>query len=312
MARHFLGIQQALGNGELYSAYCLPGPENPADGVAKAKGDMAPQPRLLKSKSYCPGARRLLRGLTFEKGSGARWGFFPVSFLYTPNPFLAWWASGRVFLTMAPCGDWLQRSWRNFLRNYWRAPKVGEVPGIAARKILSPAPAPQASSGADRLKLLNLEVPGAYLESFKETLHFAFPAPRPLAPPIVHPNAVRGYGFRATKGAICSAHLGRTRRSSEKWAGRMQRYGDESDGALPPCFRPPPCLPKFLNFGVFRARARRRCTSGLNSRLGRRTTLSDKDLNTLLDEYWRIAARNADRARSRFFTFGQVPYPIGG
>ena len=38
LARHFLSFQQASGGGDSEHANCSPGTENPADGLAKARG----------------------------------------------------------------------------------------------------------------------------------------------------------------------------------------------------------------------------------------------------------------------------------
>ena len=48
LGRHLLRIQQALEAGELKDAFWLPGTENPADGLTKARGDMGPLLGLLE------------------------------------------------------------------------------------------------------------------------------------------------------------------------------------------------------------------------------------------------------------------------
>ena len=42
LVRHFLGIQQSLGEGELENVYWIPGTENPADGFTKLRSEMGP------------------------------------------------------------------------------------------------------------------------------------------------------------------------------------------------------------------------------------------------------------------------------
>ena len=42
LVSHFPGIQRALGSNELENVYWLPGTENPARGLTKAKSDMVP------------------------------------------------------------------------------------------------------------------------------------------------------------------------------------------------------------------------------------------------------------------------------
>ena len=42
LARHFLGIQHALGEGELDYVYWAQGAENAADGLTKVQSDIAP------------------------------------------------------------------------------------------------------------------------------------------------------------------------------------------------------------------------------------------------------------------------------
>ena len=49
------------------SVYCLPGTENPAGGLTKAKSDMGPLLRMLRSETCCPGAFRPLQGSSFQE-----------------------------------------------------------------------------------------------------------------------------------------------------------------------------------------------------------------------------------------------------
>ena len=51
LVRHFFGIQQALGCGELDTVYWLPGQEDPARSSKEAESNMAPLLRLLQSWS---------------------------------------------------------------------------------------------------------------------------------------------------------------------------------------------------------------------------------------------------------------------
>ena len=63
LVSHFASIQQALGEGDLDSAYWLPVTENPADGLTRVRGDMLPLLGLLESGRYCPGQLRPLKGV---------------------------------------------------------------------------------------------------------------------------------------------------------------------------------------------------------------------------------------------------------
>ena len=65
LVRHFLGIQQAREVSGLDEVFWLPGPGNPADGPTRKESGMVPLCRMLKSGSFCPGARRPLRGDAF-------------------------------------------------------------------------------------------------------------------------------------------------------------------------------------------------------------------------------------------------------
>ena len=67
LARHFLSIQQALGEGDLENAHWLPGTENPADSLTKVRRDMAPLLRLLGTGAFFPGHRRPLRGVACKE-----------------------------------------------------------------------------------------------------------------------------------------------------------------------------------------------------------------------------------------------------
>ena len=70
LARHFLSIQRALGEGELDSAYWAPGGENPSDGVTKVRSGMAPLPTLLESGHLNPGSLRPLKGAAWKERAG--------------------------------------------------------------------------------------------------------------------------------------------------------------------------------------------------------------------------------------------------
>ena len=58
LARHLLGIQQSLEEGELGNAHWVLGTENPADGRTKVRSDMVPSLRLLESDHFNPGSLR--------------------------------------------------------------------------------------------------------------------------------------------------------------------------------------------------------------------------------------------------------------
>ena len=70
LGSQFLGIRQTLETGELDDVHWLPGPDNPADGPAKVKSDMAPPLHLPLSGSFCPGTIGPLRGVAFTEGRG--------------------------------------------------------------------------------------------------------------------------------------------------------------------------------------------------------------------------------------------------
>ena len=62
LVRHFLITQHTSEEGELENAYWLPGAENPADGLTRARSDMAPLLRLLESGCFNWGRSRPLKG----------------------------------------------------------------------------------------------------------------------------------------------------------------------------------------------------------------------------------------------------------
>ena len=65
--RRFLSIQQALEEGELDNVYWAPGAENPADGLTKVRGDMAPLLRRLESGHLNDGSLRALKGAAWKE-----------------------------------------------------------------------------------------------------------------------------------------------------------------------------------------------------------------------------------------------------
>ena len=67
LERHFLSIQQALGEGDLENAYWLPGTENPADSLTKVRGDVVPLLRLLESGAFCLGHFPLLKSVAWKQ-----------------------------------------------------------------------------------------------------------------------------------------------------------------------------------------------------------------------------------------------------
>ena len=69
-ARHFLSIQQALGEGESDNVYWAPGTENPAGGLTKVRSDMVPLLRLLQSGHFYPASLRPLRGVAWAEEEG--------------------------------------------------------------------------------------------------------------------------------------------------------------------------------------------------------------------------------------------------
>ena len=68
--RHFLSIQQALGEGELDNAYSAPGTEKPADGLTKVRSDTVPLLRLLRPGHFNPGSLRPLEGVARKESAG--------------------------------------------------------------------------------------------------------------------------------------------------------------------------------------------------------------------------------------------------
>ena len=69
--RHFLTIQQALDNDESDNGLCSPGVEKPAGGPTRAKSDVAPYLRMLRSSPFCSGAPHLSRGVPFQENGSA-------------------------------------------------------------------------------------------------------------------------------------------------------------------------------------------------------------------------------------------------
>ena len=67
LARHFLRTQQALEAGEVDNAHRGRGTENPADGLSKVRGDMAPLSRLLESGHFNPGSLKPLRRVPWKE-----------------------------------------------------------------------------------------------------------------------------------------------------------------------------------------------------------------------------------------------------
>ena len=67
LVRHFLGIQQSLGNNELGNIYWLPGAENPTDGMTKMKSEMPPMLNLLEFGEFYPGLLRPLMGVCLSE-----------------------------------------------------------------------------------------------------------------------------------------------------------------------------------------------------------------------------------------------------
>ena len=68
LVRHFLGAQQALGEGDLDNAYRPPGTGNPADGLTIVRSDAAPLSRLLESSCFSPGSYDPLWGWLGRSG----------------------------------------------------------------------------------------------------------------------------------------------------------------------------------------------------------------------------------------------------
>ena len=60
--RHILDIHKELGSRELEKVHRLPGAGNPADGLRKAKSEMAPLLRAPQSGTVFHGTRRALLG----------------------------------------------------------------------------------------------------------------------------------------------------------------------------------------------------------------------------------------------------------
>ena len=55
LTQHFRSILDALGSGDLGNAAWIPGAEDPADGLTKAKSDFGPLFHLLETGIYRPG-----------------------------------------------------------------------------------------------------------------------------------------------------------------------------------------------------------------------------------------------------------------
>ena len=66
LVRHFLGTQQALGQGDFENAYWQPGTEKPGDGLTKVLSDMVPLLRLLESGRFPLGQLRPLKGVAWK------------------------------------------------------------------------------------------------------------------------------------------------------------------------------------------------------------------------------------------------------
>ena len=69
-ARHFLGTQQDLEEGDLGNAYWLPGAEDPSGGLTKVRNEMVPLLWLLESGEFNPASLRHLKGLDRREGNG--------------------------------------------------------------------------------------------------------------------------------------------------------------------------------------------------------------------------------------------------
>ena len=65
LTRHFRSILDALESGDLGNVACIPGTENPADGLAKISSELGPLLDLLKTGKYRPRTLEQLRGLSF-------------------------------------------------------------------------------------------------------------------------------------------------------------------------------------------------------------------------------------------------------
>ena len=70
-ARHFSGIQKALGHNKWDSAYWSPRAGRPVNGFTVARSDMAPLLRMQDSRPFRAGALRPLRGAPFQANGGA-------------------------------------------------------------------------------------------------------------------------------------------------------------------------------------------------------------------------------------------------
>ena len=70
LARHFLGIRQALGRKDLDNVFRLPGTGNPAGGPADVKSDMVPLFRMLQLGTFRPGAPRPFAWSAIERKRG--------------------------------------------------------------------------------------------------------------------------------------------------------------------------------------------------------------------------------------------------
>ena len=67
LVRLLLSTQQASEEGDLENAYLLPGTDNPADGLTKVRGDMAPLLRLPECGCLSPGSFRPLEGVAWKE-----------------------------------------------------------------------------------------------------------------------------------------------------------------------------------------------------------------------------------------------------
>ena len=67
LVRHFSSTQQFLGEGDLDDEYWLPATGNPADGLTKVRGDVAPPSRLLESGCFGPGSLRPLKAVDWKE-----------------------------------------------------------------------------------------------------------------------------------------------------------------------------------------------------------------------------------------------------
>ena len=65
LTRHFRNILDTTEGGDLGNVAWIPGNENPADGLARAKSDRGPLFHLLETGIYRPGRLEQLRGVSF-------------------------------------------------------------------------------------------------------------------------------------------------------------------------------------------------------------------------------------------------------